>query len=228
MSVRFTCPHCQVTINAPGNAAGKRRKCPKCGLILEVPVPRGEVIESGPATQQRSLDWREEPPPVRQGLPATTPAPTMLPAVPPPEMVPPVGPAAAQIGYGVALVHVTQEDRSDPFGVISLIIGVIAVVSLPLACCTYGLSLIASGFLGALGGGLAFLAKGNLRTAGLMLNALAFAPALIGGLILVGMVILGGLAQTTQQSPPPSKTSPRFGNEAPVDWNQNNRAGLCS
>lgn len=97
----------------------------------------------------------------------------------PPPMSPPELPSTPQ-----QTIIVCQGKESDPCGVISLILGVLAVISLPFGCCT-GFTLIVTAGIGALGGGLAFAARGNLKTAGLILNGLAILPAAIGGILIV-------------------------------------------
>jgi hypothetical protein len=47
-SIRFTCPHCHVAIKGKADKAGLRVKCPKCGLPCEVPLPKGQLLDSVP------------------------------------------------------------------------------------------------------------------------------------------------------------------------------------
>jgi hypothetical protein len=37
MSINFKCPHCQATLQAVSNLAGKRGMCPKCNKEISVP-----------------------------------------------------------------------------------------------------------------------------------------------------------------------------------------------
>ena len=37
MSIAVTCPHCQTTLKAPDQAAGRNVKCPKCGGVFVMP-----------------------------------------------------------------------------------------------------------------------------------------------------------------------------------------------
>jgi len=39
MPIKFNCPECGKTINAPDAAAGKRGKCPHCSAVVEIPLP---------------------------------------------------------------------------------------------------------------------------------------------------------------------------------------------
>jgi DNA-directed RNA polymerase subunit RPC12/RpoP len=44
-TIRCVCPHCQAVIKAPPKAAGSRAPCPRCGMKVEIPVPRAEPLE---------------------------------------------------------------------------------------------------------------------------------------------------------------------------------------
>jgi hypothetical protein len=44
MLIRYVCPHCKAALRSPGALAGKKNACPKCGLQLEVPTPKGELL----------------------------------------------------------------------------------------------------------------------------------------------------------------------------------------
>jgi DNA-directed RNA polymerase subunit M/transcription elongation factor TFIIS len=43
-TIRCLCPHCQAVVKAPGKAAGTRAPCPRCGLKVEIPVPKAESL----------------------------------------------------------------------------------------------------------------------------------------------------------------------------------------
>ena len=49
MTIRTTCPGCSASLNAPDHAAGKPRRCPECGKMLQVPhqSDEGPVIDMG-------------------------------------------------------------------------------------------------------------------------------------------------------------------------------------
>lgn len=39
MPIQVTCPGCQTTLKTADSSAGKRAKCPKCGGVIEIPMP---------------------------------------------------------------------------------------------------------------------------------------------------------------------------------------------
>jgi predicted Zn finger-like uncharacterized protein len=45
-SLRFSCPHCQAVIKGKADKAGLRVKCPKCSLPCEVPLPKGQLLDT--------------------------------------------------------------------------------------------------------------------------------------------------------------------------------------
>ncbi|MBL8798739.1 MAG: DUF4190 domain-containing protein [Planctomycetia bacterium] len=49
--IRFACPNCKTTVSAPPERAGTKAKCPGCKLPLEIPLPRGELLEERPPVQ---------------------------------------------------------------------------------------------------------------------------------------------------------------------------------
>ncbi len=42
MPIAILCGSCEAKLNAPDAAAGKRVKCPKCGMLLKIPLPEPE------------------------------------------------------------------------------------------------------------------------------------------------------------------------------------------
>lgn len=44
-TIRCVCPHCQAIIKAPPRAAGAKAPCPRCSLLVEIPVPRADHVE---------------------------------------------------------------------------------------------------------------------------------------------------------------------------------------
>ena len=48
--IRFTCPSCQVRLNAKDELAGRTRKCPKCGAAIEIP-------ETAPDSESVGEEW---------------------------------------------------------------------------------------------------------------------------------------------------------------------------
>ncbi|NUQ61129.1 MAG: DUF4339 domain-containing protein [Pirellulales bacterium] len=89
---------------------------------------------------------------------------------------------------------------SDPAGVISLICGILALVCIVLGCLACGLGGFVTYPLAALfavAGLIAgFFARGNLRVAGILLNALALVPAVLLLLMLLGVMGAAGAAGT--------------------------------
>jgi DNA-directed RNA polymerase subunit RPC12/RpoP len=91
--IRFRCPTCKATVEAPPSKAGKRARCP-CGQKILVPAPPavlnktvlGELLPSG----QGDANWflpPEQPPAMPPPLPIPAPVvamPPELPFVPPP------------------------------------------------------------------------------------------------------------------------------------------------
>src|SRR5690348_13603878 len=52
--IRFACPKCKATIQAPDNKVGAKAPCPKCGQRLQVPAPPASKTllgEALPASQ---------------------------------------------------------------------------------------------------------------------------------------------------------------------------------
>lgn len=44
-TIRCVCPHCQAIIKAPPRAAGAKAPCPRCSLLVEIPVPKADYVE---------------------------------------------------------------------------------------------------------------------------------------------------------------------------------------
>jgi hypothetical protein len=73
----------------------------------------------------------------------------------------------------------SEESGTDAPGIVSLIFGCIAVVCLLMGCFTCGMSYFAAGPLAIAGVITGFFARGGLKVAGLTLNLVALAPAII-------------------------------------------------
>jgi predicted RNA-binding Zn-ribbon protein involved in translation (DUF1610 family) len=43
--IQVTCQSCRAMFNAPDSGAGKRAKCPKCGAIIQIPVPVPALVD---------------------------------------------------------------------------------------------------------------------------------------------------------------------------------------
>jgi hypothetical protein len=64
MSISFQCSGCGETIKAPDAAAGKRGKCPQCGVSNEIPAPPAEaddgIFDLAPVDEEEERRRREE------------------------------------------------------------------------------------------------------------------------------------------------------------------------
>jgi phage FluMu protein Com len=76
--IRLQCPTCQAKLNAKAELSGQKRKCPKCGTLLEIPqsgpeewvgdAPDEERIGLDEAIPGQSVHVADQPPlPVAQG-----------------------------------------------------------------------------------------------------------------------------------------------------------------
>jgi len=54
MSIKFKCPHCQTTLEAENNLAGKNGTCPKCNKVITVPT-----TDSGPQSEGKETTKKE-------------------------------------------------------------------------------------------------------------------------------------------------------------------------
>jgi hypothetical protein len=52
MSINFKCPHCQATLQAVSNLAGKPGICPKCNKEISVPQEAGTQSEEKETTNK--------------------------------------------------------------------------------------------------------------------------------------------------------------------------------
>jgi hypothetical protein len=179
-------------LRLPDNATGQTIRCPKCKQQFTVGAPQQTVTP--------------EPPP-----PATPPPPAQPQWEPAPER--PVRKRRRREEYDddddeprrretrIYIEH--EKPRSDAPGVISLIFGVLGMVCLFIGCCIGPVYGVAIGF-SIIGLPLGFLARGNLRVAGILLNLLVLLPAII---LLVLFLTIGGLAMLGSQTAPPAATS---------------------
>ena len=71
MTIVFGCPKCNHVMRAPDEKGGVRVKCQKCGLAMEVPYPKGKLIEVRPTTGSN--------PGSKPAAPAQPPAPDYVP-----------------------------------------------------------------------------------------------------------------------------------------------------
>ncbi|MBM4025079.1 MAG: hypothetical protein FJ280_06665 [Planctomycetes bacterium] len=57
--IRFQCRHCGHPLNAPGTAANRKGKCPKCHGIVRIPIPAhgfvGDRATAGPTPEASAI-----------------------------------------------------------------------------------------------------------------------------------------------------------------------------
>ena len=87
--IAFSCPKCQIVLKTADEQAGLRCKCPKCGVIVQVPRGTSKQVPSGPAKPVSAK------PDVRSAAPVAAFAPPAEASVPPAAV--PVKPAVARV-----------------------------------------------------------------------------------------------------------------------------------
>jgi predicted RNA-binding Zn-ribbon protein involved in translation (DUF1610 family) len=80
---------------------------------------------------------------------------------------------------------------TDAPGVISLIFGALAVVCMLMGCFTCGMTYFAAAPFAAVGAGLAFFGRGNMKIAALVLNFVALIPAVIVFILFAMGLLIG-------------------------------------
>jgi len=62
MTITFRCEHCHKDVRAPGEAAGRRGKCPHCGQTSYIPAPTAEedLIDLAPIDEDEECRHQEE------------------------------------------------------------------------------------------------------------------------------------------------------------------------
>lgn len=77
MAIQVTCAHCHAKLTTDDSKAGRRAKCPKCGGVIEIPVPRpadddDEILdpEIGPPLGFSDEEYELEAPPPEPAKPA--------------------------------------------------------------------------------------------------------------------------------------------------------------
>jgi hypothetical protein len=181
--IEFKCSECGKQLRVKDDAAGKKGKCPQCGVTLEVPTPQEDALI---AEHEASLDPSPPQPAVRSD--SARHAATMQP--PPLER--------GHVNQAPS-VNVHMPKRTSSLGVVSLILGVVAfllcwipfigVLSIPLS--SLGVLLAGIGLLVALfrrGSGIGWPIGGGV-VSGL---------ALIIGIAQVAAI--GGVAEGLRQS----------------------------
>lgn len=92
-------------------------------------------------------------------------------------------------------------EETDTFGIIGLILGIIAVVCLLLGCFTCGLTYFVAAPLALIGGICSFFGRGGMKVAGLVLNVLTLIP----GVIVFGMMVTGAGMNIINPRQPPAQ-----------------------
>ncbi|MBY0525631.1 MAG: hypothetical protein K2R98_19655 [Gemmataceae bacterium] len=69
MSIVFACPRCQCVMQAADDQGGSRAVCGKCSLPMEVPLPKGMLIEVRPAVAATPPTAAPPPPPLPPAAP---------------------------------------------------------------------------------------------------------------------------------------------------------------
>lgn len=197
MSIRFACPHCQASITAEGRKAGARVNCPKCGLLFEVPIPKGEMMSPTPAS------------PAIQAQPAQAPD--------------PFGFDSHREDADARRSIRREGDGTDAPGVISLIFGCLSLACILLGFFTCGATFFGSLPFALIGFIVGFFGRGNFRVAGVVLNSLALLPAVIAILCVLGFIGISSIgalakptAKTSVQSSPVTSEWPEVSQVPPV------------
>jgi hypothetical protein len=224
MPIPVSCS-CGAKLKAPDAAAGKKLRCPKCGAAVAVPAGTPTApnrrpntppaADSAPATKE-VFDVQEDldpPAPAGRGrLPEYDDLDVVevRPASPPPRRPRPEAEAARRKrsrGRDDEDDEGDDEERyggrrrqgSDAPGVISLIFGCLSVVCLLMGCFTCGLTYWAALPFALIGAVVAFFARGNFRTAGVVLNVVALIPA-VALVVVVGLLGVAGVASSGPQA----------------------------
>ena len=92
-----------------------------------------------------------------------------------------------------------SREETDVFGVVGIVLGIVAVVCLLMGCFTCGMTYFAAAPLAAVGTGCSAFGRGNMRVGGLVLNILTLIPAIA----LLGMMLFG--AGMGAIAPPPQR-----------------------
>jgi len=72
MDIVFACPRCKHTMQVLDHLAGSRTRCSQCQLPLEVPFPKGQLVEVRPSTLGNSPALAASAAPARAAAPAVS------------------------------------------------------------------------------------------------------------------------------------------------------------
>jgi hypothetical protein len=226
---KVKCPHCAATMSAPDGADGKVVSCPACTKKFQVQIfdelpeveedaapPKPSVpVETRPSRRRRDReDGEKEEQPTRRRRESDEDEEA-------PQGRRPRGKddehedGPPRRGWG----RKYADGRTDTFGVISLILGILSVVCLFLGCCTCGFTYYAAVPMAGAGAVVGFFGRTNLRVAGLALNFLALVPAIAfaalfatgSGLASIGALADKGTSRTGSGSAPDKEY--KFGEE---------------
>lgn len=158
----------------------------------ESSLPVRPAPSPSPTTARSSNSGTVAAPP---SAPVAVPPPIVAPA---PVQVPPsyTGPAPPPVNRNtnkITIINNARDDRdddrydypppppqsSDPAGTISLILGIITVISLPFDCFTCGIGYWITAGLAIIGIILGIFGRGGMRIVGILLNTLALIPAIL-------------------------------------------------
>lgn len=220
---KVKCPHCAATLSAPEEADGKVVKCPACAkkfqvkVFDELPEASEDAVPPKPASHAEARpsqrrregedDEKEERPKRRrnsdgdEGRRRGRARDRDEEGEEEDDDSPP-----RRRGWG----RRNGEGKTDTFGVISLVLGIVSVVCLFLGCCTCGFTYYAAIPMAGAGAALGFFGRSNMRVAGIALNCVALVPAIIFTILFAtgsGLASIGALA---------GKGTSRTGNPAPA------------
>ena len=194
MPISVVCPSCNGKLQAPDKLAGKKAKCPQCGELVQVTAPPPDWVKTVEPDEVLTAP-RKRPPAACDDAAQADEVEAVNPYEKGSEARPPASPEP---------VVVVTESRTDAAGVLSLIFGILAVVFLLVGFFadlmglgrvigfTFAICYFVALPCALLGGLLGLFGRGNLRVAGVALNAIALVPAVI--MLCIFLVGVGVLA----------------------------------
>src|SRR6266852_2939990 len=213
MPVPILCPFCGASGSAPDHSRGHHCRCPKCGNRFKVPelvAPEIKPVSTPPSIRQSVIEKpfdfeRQEAVRVR---PSDSEGPSQTNYCPfcgerilarakkckhCGEMLDPVLRASEEAKRSMENLHSYEpERRTDAPGVISLILGCIALVCAFLGCFTYGITCLVGFVFAIIGAVFGLGGRGHLKVAGLVLNLSVLLLAFVAGIIaLIAISALG-------------------------------------
>lgn len=207
--ITVSCPFCGLKAQVPASRAGHKVRC-RCGQAIQ--VPGGPPPAKPPSVPPKPQGHVTTLPPV--------PAPKPSPPAPRPkteeaELDDDESRMRSRRRSGRNKDEPRDDDRdpeprratrylvlekaanNDAPGVISLVFGCLATACMLMGCFTCGGTYFAAVPFALIGGGIGFFGKGNLRVAGIVLNAVVLVPATV---LLVMFVMAAGAASLPKPS----------------------------